>query len=162
MFADATGLTPEQCDGLKQLCSELASSISDEASPNPQPHATDYILSKALPEDRASAAACFPIGVLAVKVANTATLAREATSHLVRSTDSVVQMENGTLVFVLQRASESTVLTVLDRIKLAFGSDEAFKYEWAILNELSDRTAGDVSHLVATLSFLGPVSTKLH
>jgi len=162
VFADVTGLTPEQCDGLKQLCSELASSISDEAPPNPQPHATDYILSKALPEDRASAAACFPIGVLAVKAANSAALAKEATSHLVRSTDSVVQMDNGTLVFVLQRASESTVLTVLERIKLAFGSDEAFKYEWAILNELSDRTAGDVSHLVATLSFLGPVSTKLH
>jgi putative nucleotidyltransferase with HDIG domain len=164
IFSDKTGLTADQCSGLERLCIDLGTSISDDTRIARENYSRDHILSKALPQDRSAAAACFPIGVLAVRAPNTAMVAKAATSQLVRSTDSVVQMENGTMVFVLQRASESTVLTVLERLKSAFGSDESFKYEWAILNELSDRTAGDVSHLVATLgpTFLGPVSTKLH
>jgi len=74
-------------------------------------------------------------------------------------------VENGTFVFVLQRASESSVAAVMERIQSTCGSLGVLpRFEWAILNELTDSTAGDVSNVIATVGarFLGQVSTKLH
>ena len=167
VFSNGDGLSETDAARLESLAAELSNSVSDEGISTTVTVAgvNEQLLSKVLPGDRNSAAACFPIGVLALKVPDGKPFEPAAVRCLVRSTDSVVQVENGTFVFVLQRASESSVAAVMERIQSTCGSLGVLpRFEWAILNELTDSTAGDVSNVIATVGarFLGQVSTKLH
>jgi hypothetical protein len=166
IFTDLDGISEIDAHRLESLAAELSRAVSDEGSSGPGTVAgiSGQLLSDILPVDRASAAACFPIGVLALKIPDGAPF-DPTTVSLVRSTDSIVRVEGGTFVFVLQRASEASVLAVMDRIRISCSSLNVVpRFEWAILNELTDSTAGDVSSVIATVGarFLGQVSTKLH
>jgi hypothetical protein len=74
-------------------------------------------------------------------------------------------MENGTVVFVLQRATEASLSAVIERIKSTCASAGVTpKFESALLRDFTDHTAGELSTVIATLGpgFVGPISTKLH
>jgi len=84
----------------------------------------------------------------------------------VRATDSLVRLENGTFVLLLQRASEASVLRIIERLKTecdVHGTSRP-QFEWTVLNELTERVEGQFSAVLQTLGrgFAGPVSTKLH
>jgi putative nucleotidyltransferase with HDIG domain len=167
VFADERGLSEADASKLESISVDLSHSVSDDpgGALSASVAFDEQILNRVLPVDRTSAAACFPLGVLAVKVPEEPSFELAAAKCLVRSTDSVLQVESGTFVFVLQRASESSVATVMERIRSTCNSSGILpKFEWAILNELTDSTAGDVSNVIATVGarFLGQVSTKLH
>ena len=81
------------------------------------------------------------------------------------SSDSVVVLDNGTQVFLLQRASEASVNRVMERLKNACELQGATpRFEWNILSEFSERVDGQVSDVIKTLGHAihGPISTKLH
>jgi putative nucleotidyltransferase with HDIG domain len=167
VFTDERGLSEGDATKLESISVDLSHSVADDPANVLNATATldEQILNRVLPLDRTSAAACFPLGVLALKVPEEPNFELTAARCLVRSTDTVIQIEGGTFVFVLQRASESSVVTVMERIRSACSSLGILpKFEWAILNELTESTAGDVSSVIATVGarFLGQVSTKLH
>jgi putative nucleotidyltransferase with HDIG domain len=167
VFTNDEGLSDTDAVRLESIARELSQAVSDDGvgSTSVPISIEQQILSRVLPIDRSSAAACFPIGVLALKVPEEMGFKPAAARCLVRSTDSVVQVEPGTFVFVLQRASESSVAAVMERIKSVCASSGVLpRFEWAILNELTENTAGDVSSVLATVGarFHGQVSTKLH
>lgn len=112
------------------------------------------LLSQFLPADRGSAAACFPIGVIGVRVHGSSAPFELAARAIVRSGDSVVRLEGGAIVIVLQRASHDEVLRVVDRLKdeaqeLGIESD----FEWTALQELTDGTERQMSAVLRT--FIG-------
>lgn len=167
VFCDANGISDADAVRLENLSAELSASVSDEGafSSGTIAAVSEQLLNSVLPGDRASAAACFPIGVVALKVPDGSHVEPARLKSLVRSTDSVIRVDGGTFVFVLQRASESSVVAVMERVKtLCSSMSPAPRFEWAILNELTDNTVGDVSSVIATVGarFLGQVSTKLH
>ena len=69
-LAMAMGLPRLMLRALRILAAELSNSVSDEGISTTVTVAgvNEQLLSKVLPGDRNSAAACFPIGVLALKV----------------------------------------------------------------------------------------------
>ena len=167
VFADDSGISEAEAVRFQEICAELSASVADEGTGSALAgrRLQDQILSRVLPHDPKSAAACFPIGVVAVRVPDLAEFKSETARALVRATDSVVQLDNGAFVFVLQRASQASVSAVIERIKSACGERGCSPtFESAILTELSERTVGDVSNVIATLNptYLGQVSTKLH
>jgi putative nucleotidyltransferase with HDIG domain len=124
------------------------------------------LLSQFLPSDAKTAAACFPIGVVAVKFVEDASHFEAVVRSSTRATDSLVPLENGTFVLLLQRTSESSVLNIIDRLKTEceIRSGSRPQFEWTVLNELTERVEGQFSAVLQTLgrSFPGPISTKLH
>jgi hypothetical protein len=166
VFCDANGVSELDATRLHAICTELSASVSDEgALSGAVATVSEQLLNSVLPGDKTSAAACFPIGVLALKVADGSAFDQAELKSLVRASDSVIRVDGGTFVFVLQRASEGSVIAVMDRVKtLCASMSIASRFEWAVLNELTDSTVGDVSSVIATVGarFLGQVSTKLH
>lgn len=165
VFSDVGGINDETAEMLTNIARELSAAVVDDS---PRPADLDesfygHLLARALPLDRTSAAACFPIGVLAVRVPDAGGFSHTAAQHLVRATDSVIQLDNGTFVFILQRASEASVEAVITRIRTACeASGHLPTIEWTVLKEFND--AGDVSSVIATLDshFTKLISTKLH
>lgn len=166
IFSAGEGLTEPEAAALASIAVELASSLNmDGSAVDPGPLKNKALLSRFLPADQTSAAACFPIGVLAVKLPEGVRLNESESRSLVRSTDSVVVLDNGTFVFLLQRASDASVTSVVDRLKNACELQGAAPmFEWTILSELSERVDGQVSDVINTLGhgIHGPISTKLH
>jgi hypothetical protein len=166
VFSAGEGLTEQEAITLGSIAVDMAASANADVSPVEElPLKSIALLSSFLPTDRTSAAACFPIGVLAVKLPEGLRLSESESRSLVRSTDSVVALDNGTLVFLLQRASEASVNRVTDRLKNACElQGRAPMFEWTILSELSERVDGQVSDVINTLGhgIHGPMSTKLH
>lgn len=110
------------------------------------------LLSRFLPSDHRSAAACFPIGIIAMKVGGGASRFEPIARRMIRSGDNVVKLQGGALVIVLQRASRDEALRVLDRLKNE--ADERgieADFEWTVLEELTDRTDRQVSAVLRTI-----------
>ena len=166
VFSAADGLTESEASTLGSIAHELAASANGDVNPAESgPLKNKALLSRFLPADKTSAAACFPIGVLAVELPEGIRLSESESRALVRSTDSVVVLDNGTQVFLLQRASEASVNRVMERLKNACELQGASpRFEWTILSEFSERVDGQVSDVIKTLGHAihGPISTKLH
>ena len=162
------GLSERDEERMRILTRDLANAITDtvETSAPARPSTDAALLTQFLPSDAKTAAACFPIGVVAVKLVEDAHGFEAAARSAVRATDSLVPLENGTFVLLLQRASEASVLCVIDRLKTeceVHGTARP-QFEWTVLNELTERVQGEFSAVLQTLGrgFPGPVSTKLH
>ncbi|MGE3889883.1 MAG: hypothetical protein AB7H81_25965, partial [Vicinamibacterales bacterium] len=140
-----------------------SNSIEGRTAVRPSPEAA--LLTQFLPSGAKTAAACFPLGVVAAKFAEDAHIFEEAVRSAVRATDSMVSLENGTFVLLLLRASESSVRRVIDRLITECEVRGAkAQFEWTVLNEMTDRTEGQFTAVLQTLGrgFTGPMSTKLH
>ena len=166
VFSAGDGLTEQEASQLASIAVGLAvSSDAGVSALEQEPLKNRALLSRFLPADQTTAAACFPIGVRAVKLPDNTRLSESEARALVRSTDSVVVLDNGTLVFLLQRASEASVNGVMARLRGACELHTSSPvFEWTILSELSERVDGQVSDVIKTLGhgIHGPISTKLH
>jgi len=163
----AEGLSERDEERMKELTRELVNASSDsvELSPPDQPSPDGTLLTQFLPPDAKTAAACFPLGIVAVKFAQDAHMFEEAVRSAVRATDSLVSLENGTYVLLLLRASESAVRRVVDRLSTECEVRGVRpQFEWTVLNEMTDRAEGQFTAVLQTLGrgFPGLVSTKLH
>ncbi len=152
-----SGLTESEDRRLRAVATALGQTPLDCANADPATRPiVEHVglLSQFLPADHRSAAACFPIGVIAVRVHGSGGEFELAARAIVRSGDSVVRLEGGAIVIVLQRTSQDEVLRVVDRLK-----DEAHElgiesdFEWTALQELTDGTDRQVSAVLRT--FIG-------
>lgn len=160
------GVSERDEERMKALARELvnATSTSIEVT-TASPSADAALLTQFLPSDAKTAAACFPLGVVAAKFGQDARIFEDAVRSAVRATDSLVTLENGTYVLLLLRASESSVRRVIDRLTSECEVRGAkAQFEWTVLNEMTDRTEGQFTAVLQTLGrgFPGPMSTKLH
>ncbi len=162
------GLSERDEDRMRILTRDLVNAITDtaETGASVRPSADAALLTQFLPSDAKTAAACFPIGVVAVKFVQDAPHFEAAVRSAVRATDSLVRLENGTFVLLLQRASEASVLRIIERLKTecdVHGTSRP-QFEWTVLNELTERVEGQFSSVLQTLvrGFACSVSTKLH
>lgn len=153
--AALSGLTELEDRKFRTIAAAL-SEVSIESAQTDVKSGSDVIhrglLSRFLPSDHRSAAACFPIGVIAVRVHGGANRFELLARTVVRSGDNVVQLAGEALVIILQRASQEEVLTVLGRLRTeAQERDVETDFEWTVLQELTDRTDRQVSAVLRTL-----------
>jgi putative nucleotidyltransferase with HDIG domain len=85
-------------------------------------------------------AACFPIGVVAIKTTGNASSVGAAIKTMVRASDNFVSLENGTFVLLMQRVSSESVQGIVERLT-TYANDAGHRVEceWAVLHELSER-----------------------
>lgn len=137
---------------LDRLTKSLVSQVSlvgVKATQASTPNALSSIL-RMLHVDDATAAACLPIGILAVRQLGDRKLSSLVIHHLVRSGDKITELPDGTIIFVIQQASDAVVRAVSSRISSEFkksGSDN-IAIEWGVLSELSDDANRQVSQMI--------------
>lgn len=167
VFTKGNGLTDQEAAKLERIVTELSSSVSDEALETLRrvDGTPEQLLAAVLAADRTSETAQFPIAILAVKFPDRTALSSAATKSMVRASDSFIQLDEGMGVFVLPHATDTSVASVKERVRAWCEANAvAPLFGSAILTDVSERTAVDVSNVISTLNsgFFGPVSTKLH
>jgi hypothetical protein len=112
-----------------------------------------------------SDSACSPIGLLAARIAAPSVLTIRTAQSLVRVTDKVIDFNEGTHVFIPKTSSLESIHAVSARLKtVSEALDTKLTLEWALLNELSDRTASDTSEVISALGcqVISRISPKIH
>jgi putative nucleotidyltransferase with HDIG domain len=123
------------------------------------------LLRSLLPADRARAEACFPIGVVAIKVHANDTTVEGLIRNSVRITDNLVPLENGTFVLLMQRVTSGAVEGIVERITAhVLETGHRIECEWTILQELSERVDRQVAAALGSFvaQSISGGSTKLH
>jgi putative nucleotidyltransferase with HDIG domain len=156
------GLTELEDKKFRAISDALGKVGIESAQTGVKPHSNVIqagLLSRFLPSDQHSAAACFPIGVIAVRVHGDVDRFELVARAMVRSGDNVVRLEGHALVVVLQRASQEEVLAVLGRLRTeAQDRDVETDFEWTVLQELTERTDRQVSAVLRTFIATRPDS----
>lgn len=153
VLSEGGGLPAEEVSEVAEIARSLMESLTaGDSTPGGHPELGSSLLSRLLPTDRNSAAASFPIGIIAMLPADSRPISEAAVRSAVRTSDNVVILSNGALLVVLQRASELTVSRVIERLRDDFEVDgQSPSFEWTVLKEFTERVEGHVSDLIRTL-----------
>jgi putative nucleotidyltransferase with HDIG domain len=167
VFSTASGISQELADTLEEICHRLAVAVDESGcrAVAPACHNNEHSNGNRPHGGVPPPAERFPIGVVAVGVPQSLGFTLVAAQSLVDSMDSIVRIDDNTFVFVLHRASLASLQAGIERIRSACAASGVMPIlEWAVVNELTERTAGDVSSVVTTLAsqYTGGLSAKLH
>lgn len=153
VFSESRGLSPEESSEVAEIAVSLIESLTtSDSKAVGQVALGSPLLSRLLPIDRDVAAACFPIGIIAMLPVDGRPISEAAVRSAVRASDNVVILSNGALLVVLQQASEMAVSKVIERLRDDFEVDGHLpSFEWTVLKEFTERVEGHVSDLIRTL-----------
>jgi putative nucleotidyltransferase with HDIG domain len=163
-----SGLSSHEEGRLRWIASVIGTLVapSVRAEPRAEGGAVGVdILKSFLPQDRAGAAACFPIGIIAIKASTSLGSIGALIRTLVRATDTLVSLENGTFMLLMQRVSAESVQGVVERIRNhALEAGVSVECDWTILNEFNDRVDRQVEAALSGFVRRSPPhpAVKLH